>query len=101
MVKSFVKGFQAKMFIPPMEVVELHKHFKGFCFNNDLNEMAKRTQRIKINVLVDDEDQNISIRDLVGQEEYQAFHDTMIPNLSIQGNVCYFVLVCSPFHWKN
>jgi hypothetical protein len=30
MVKSFVKGFQAKMFIPPMEVVELHKHFKGF-----------------------------------------------------------------------
>ncbi len=38
---------------------------------------------------------------MVGQEEYHAFHDTMIPNLSIQGNVCYFVLVCSPFDRKN
>jgi hypothetical protein len=32
--------------------------------------MAKRTQGIKINVLVDDEDQKIYIWDLAGQEEY-------------------------------
>jgi hypothetical protein len=32
--------------------------------------MAKRTQGIKINVLVDDEDQKIYIWNLAGQEEY-------------------------------
>jgi hypothetical protein len=101
MVRSFVKGFQGKMVIPLVEVVELRKPFKGFCFNNDPDEMAKRTRGIQINVLVDDEDQKISIWDLAVQEEYHAFHDTMIPNLSIQGNVCYFVLVCSPFHRNN
>jgi hypothetical protein len=101
MVRSFVKGLQAKMLTPPMEVVELHKHFKGFCFNNDLDKPAKRTQGIQINVLVDDEDQKIFIRNLASQEKYQAFHDTMIPNLRIQGNVCYFVLVCSPFRRKT
>ncbi len=101
MVKSFVKGFQAKMLIPLVEVVELHKHFKGFCFNNDLNKMAKRTRGIQINVLVDDEDRKISIWNLASQEKYQAFYDTMIPNLRIQGNFCYFVLVCSPFHRKT
>jgi len=69
MVKSFVKGFQAKMFIPLVEMFESHKHFKGFCLNNDPNEMAKRTQGIKINVFVDDENQKISIRDLAGQEK--------------------------------
>ncbi len=89
------------MVIPLLEVVELRKPFKGFCFNNDPDEMAKRTRGIQINVLVDDEDQKISIWDLAGQEEYQAFHDTMIPDLSIQGNVCYFVLVCSPFDRNN
>jgi hypothetical protein len=67
MVKSVVKGFQAKMFIPPMEVVELHKHFKGFCFNNDLDKMAKRTQGIQINVLVDGENKKISIWNLANQ----------------------------------
>lgn len=101
MVRSFVKGFKGKMVIPLFEVVELHKPFKGFCFNNDPDEMAKRTGGIQINVLADDEDQKISIWDLAGQEEYHAFHDTMIPDLSIQGNVCYFVLVCSPFDRKN
>jgi hypothetical protein len=101
MVRSFVKGFQGKMVIPLVEVVELRKPFKGFCFNNDPDEMAKRTRGIQINVLIDDEDQKISIWDLAGQEEYHAFHDTMIPDLSIQGNVCYFVLVCSPFHRNN
>ncbi|KAH8934790.1 hypothetical protein BDL97_18G102800 [Sphagnum fallax] len=101
MVRSFLQGFQGKMVIPLIEEVELHKPFKGFCFNNDPDEMAKRTRGIQINVLVDDEDQKISIWDLAGQEEYHAFHDTMIPDLSIQGNVCYFVLVCSPFDRKN
>jgi len=89
------------MVIPLIEVVELHKPFQGFCINNDPDEMAKRTRGIQINVLVDDEDQKISIWDLAGQEEYHAFHDTMIPDLNIQGNVCYFVLVCSPFDRKN
>jgi GTPase SAR1 family protein len=101
MVRSFLKGFQERMVTPLIEVVELHKPFKGFRFDNDQNEMAKRTQGIQINVLVDDEDQKISIWDLAGQEDYHAFHDTMIPDLSIQGNVCYFVLVCSPFDRKN
>jgi GTPase SAR1 family protein len=101
MVRSFLKGFQERMVTPLIEVVELHKPFKGFRFNNGQNEMAKRTRGIQINVLVDDEDQKISIWDLVGQEEYHAFHNTMIPDLSIQGNVCYFVLVCSPFDRKN
>ncbi|KAH8934778.1 hypothetical protein BDL97_18G102300 [Sphagnum fallax] len=101
MVRSFLQGFQGKMVIPLIEEIELHKPFKGFCFNNDLDEMAKRTRGIQINVLVDDKDQKISIWDLAGQEEYHAFHDTMIPDLSIQGNVCYFVLVCSPFDRKN
>jgi len=101
MVSSFLKGFQGKMVIPLIEEVELRKPFKGFCFNNDLDEMAKRTRGIQINVLVDDVDQKISIWDLAGQEEYHAFHDRIIPDLSIQGNVCYFVLVCSPFDRKN
>jgi GTPase SAR1 family protein len=79
MVKSFVEGFQGKMVIPLVKVVELRKPFKGLCFNNDPYEMAKRTQRIQINVR-DDEDQKISIWDLAGQKEYHAFHDTMIPN---------------------
>jgi hypothetical protein len=61
MVRSFVKRFQVKMFIPLVEVVELRKPFKVFCFNNDPNEMAKRTRGIQINVLVDDKDQKISI----------------------------------------
>jgi GTPase SAR1 family protein len=101
MVRSFLQGFQGNMVIPLIEEVELHKPFKGFCFNNDPDEMAKRTQGIQINVLDDDENQKISIWDLASQEEYHAFHDTMIPDLSIQGNVCYFVLVCSPFDRKN
>jgi GTPase SAR1 family protein len=101
MVKSFVKGFQAKTIIPFIKVVELRKPFKALCLNNDPDEMAKRTQGIQINVLVDDEDQKISIWDLAGQEEYHAFHDNTIPDLSIQGNVCYFVVVCNPFDKKN
>jgi hypothetical protein len=39
----------------------------------------------------------MSIWDLAGQDEYHAFHDTMIPNLNIQRNVCLFILVCNPF----
>jgi hypothetical protein len=43
MVRSFLQGFQGNMVIPLIEEVELHKPFKGFCFNNDPDEMAKRT----------------------------------------------------------
>ncbi len=43
----------------------------------------------------------VSIWDLAGQEEYHAFHDMMLPDLNTQGNVCYFLLVCNPFHWNQ
>jgi hypothetical protein len=80
---------------PLVELIELNKPL-GLCFN-DPNEWAKRTRGIQIKVLLDHDDQKISIWDLAGQEEYHAFHDTMIPNLNNQGNVCLFLLVCNPF----
>ncbi|CAM6048220.1 unnamed protein product, partial [Sphagnum compactum] len=95
MVRSLAKGLQAKVIIPLVELIELNKPL-GLCFN-DPNEWAKRTRGIQIKVLLDHDDQKISIWDLAGQEEYHAFHDTMIPNLNIQGNVCLFLLVCNPF----
>jgi GTPase SAR1 family protein len=85
MIRSLAKGFQAKMIIPLVESIELHKPL-GLYFN-DLDEWAKRTQGIQIKVLLDDYDQKISIWDLASQEEYHAFHDTMNPNFNIQGNV--------------
>ncbi|KAH9544647.1 hypothetical protein CY35_12G005500 [Sphagnum magellanicum] len=91
MVRSLANGFQAKVTIPLKESIESIKPF------NDPNEWAKRTRGIQIKVLLDCDDQRISIWDLAGQEEYHAFHDTMIPNLNIQGNVCLFLLVCNPF----
>jgi GTPase SAR1 family protein len=78
-----------------MEVIELRKPFK-FC-SNDPDELSKRTRGIEINVLLDDTYQKISLWDLAGQEEYHAFHDMMMPDLSSQGNVSYFLLVCNPF----
>ncbi|CAK9198095.1 unnamed protein product [Sphagnum troendelagicum] len=95
MVRSLAKGLQAKMITPLVEFIELNKPL-GLCFN-DPNEWAKRTRGIQIKVLLDHDDQKISIWDLAGQEEYHAFHDRMIPNLNIQGNVCLFLLVCNPF----
>ncbi|CAK9198142.1 unnamed protein product [Sphagnum troendelagicum] len=95
MVRSLVKGLKAKVITPLLELIELNKPL-GLCFN-DPNEWAKRTRGIQIKVLLDHDDQKISIWDLAGQEEYHAFHDTMIPNLNIQGNVCVFLLVCNPF----
>ncbi|KAH9544644.1 hypothetical protein CY35_12G005200, partial [Sphagnum magellanicum] len=95
MVRSLAKGLQAKMITPLVEFIELNKPL-GLCFNNP-NEWAKRTRGIQIKVLLDHDDQKISIWDLAGQEEYHAFHDTMIPNLNNQGNVCLFILVCNPF----
>ncbi|CAM6039827.1 unnamed protein product, partial [Sphagnum compactum] len=95
MVRSLAKGLQAKVITPLVELIELNKPL-GLCFN-DPNEWAKRTRGIQIKVLLDHDDQKISIWDLAGQEEYHAFHDTMIPNLNIQGNVCLFLLVCNPF----
>jgi len=95
MVRSLAKGLQTKVITPLVEFIELNKPL-GLCFN-DPNEWAKRTRGIQIKVLLDHDDQKISIWDLAGQEEYHAFHDRMIPNLSIQGNVCLFLLVCNPF----
>jgi hypothetical protein len=95
MVRSLAKGLQAKVITPLVELIELNKPL-GLCFN-DPNEWAKRTRGIQIKVLLDHDDQKISIWDLAGQDEYHAFHDTMIPNFNIQGNVCLFLLVCNPF----
>ncbi|CAM6055656.1 unnamed protein product [Sphagnum tenellum] len=98
MARSLEKGVGAH-FIPLVEIIELRKPFK--CCFNDPNEWDKRTRGIDIKVLVDNHDMKVSIWDLAGQEEYHAFHDMMLPNLSIQGNVCYFLLVCNPFHWDQ
>jgi hypothetical protein len=95
MKRAFASGCGPNLFLPLMEVIELRKPFK-FC-SNDPDEWRKRTRGIKINVLLDHEDQKISLWDLAGQEEYHAFHDMMMPDLSSQGNVSYFVLVCNPF----
>jgi hypothetical protein len=65
--------------------------------SNDPNKWSKRTRGIKINVLLDHANQKISLWDLAGQEEYHALHDMMMPNLSSQGNVRLFLLVCNPF----
>ncbi len=73
----------------------MRKPFK-FC-SNDPNEWNKRTWGIEINVLLDHANQKISLWDLAGQEKYHAFHNMMMPNLSSQGNVSYFLLVCNPF----
>ncbi|KAH8966290.1 hypothetical protein BDL97_03G018100 [Sphagnum fallax] len=98
MARSLEKGVGAH-FIPLVEIIELRKPFK--CCFNDPNEWDKRTRGIDIKVLVDNHDMKVSIWDLAGQEEYHAFHDMMLPNLSTQGNVCYFLLVCNPFLWDQ
>jgi GTPase SAR1 family protein len=79
MARSLEKGVNAHL-IPLLEIMELQKPFK--CCFNDLNEWDKRTQGINIEVLVDNLDMKVSIWDLVGQEEYHAFHDMMLPNLN-------------------
>jgi GTPase SAR1 family protein len=98
MARSLEKGVGAHL-IPLVEIIELRKPFK--CCFNDPNEWDKRTRGINIKVLVDNRDMKVSIWDLAGQEEYHAFHDMMLPNLSTQGNVCYFLLVCNPFLWDQ
>ncbi|KAH9567132.1 hypothetical protein CY35_03G015100 [Sphagnum magellanicum] len=98
MARSLEKGVRAHL-IPLVEIIELRKPFK--CCFNDPNEQDKRTRGINIKVLVDNRDMKVSIWDLAGQEEYHAFHDIMLPNLSTQGNVCYFLLVCNPFLWHQ
>jgi hypothetical protein len=95
MKRAVATNCGSNLFLPLMEVIELCKPFK-FC-SNDPDELSKRTQGIKINVLLDDTDQKISLWDLAGQEEYDAFHNMMMPNLSSQGNVSFFLLVCNPF----
>jgi GTPase SAR1 family protein len=95
MKRAFASGCGPNLFLPLMEMIELRKPFK-FC-SNDLDEWSKRTRGIEINVLLDHVDQKISLWDLAGQEEYHAFHDMMMPDLSSQGNVSYFLLVCNPF----
>jgi len=98
MGRSLEKGVGVH-FIPLVEIIELRKPFK--CCFNDPNEWDKRTRGIDIKVLMDNHDMKVSIWDLAGQEEYHAFHDMMLPNLSTQGNVCYFLLVCNPFLWDQ
>jgi GTPase SAR1 family protein len=98
MARSLEKGVGAHL-IPLVEIIELRKPFK--CCFNDPNEWHKRTRGINIKILVDNRDMKVSIWDLAGQEEYHAFHDMMLPNLSTQGNVCYFLLVCNPFIWDQ
>ncbi|CAM6061155.1 unnamed protein product [Sphagnum tenellum] len=95
MKRAFASGCGPNLFVPLMEVIELRKPFK-FC-SNDPDEWSKRTRGIEINVLLDQEGQKISLWDLAGQEEYHAFHDMMMPDLSSQGNVSFFLLVCNPF----
>jgi hypothetical protein len=95
MKRAFASGCGPNLFLPLMEVIELRKPFK-FC-SNDPNEWSKRTRGIEINVLLDHANQKISLWDLAGQEEYHAFHDMMMPDLSNQGNVSFFLLVCNPF----
>ncbi len=95
MKRAFATSCRSNLFLPLMEVIKLCKPFK-FC-SNDPDELSKRTRGIEINVLLDDIDQKISLWDLAGQEEYHAFHDMMMPDLSSQGNVSYFLLVCNPF----
>jgi GTPase SAR1 family protein len=94
-----VQGFCAKFCTPLVEVIEQHKPF-DFCLN-DPNGWETRTHGIDVNILVNDDDRKISIWDLAGQEEYHAFHDMMIPDLSSQGNPCFFLVVCNPFHMKS
>ncbi|CAM6061165.1 unnamed protein product [Sphagnum tenellum] len=98
MKRAFASGCAPNLFLPLMEVIELRKPFK-FC-SNDPEEWSKRTRGIEINVLTDDANQKISLWDLAGQEEYHAFHDIMMPDLSSQGNVSFFLLVCNPFDRK-
>jgi GTPase SAR1 family protein len=99
MKRAFASGCGPNLFLPLMEVIELRKPFK-FC-SNDLDEQSKRTRGIEINVLLDHPNQKISLWDLAGQEEYHAFHDMMMPDLSSQGNVSFFLLVCNPFYRES
>jgi len=93
MKKAFASGSRPNLFLP------LRKPFKFS--SNDPNKWSKRTRGIKINVLLDHADQKISLWDLAGQEEYHAFHDMMMPNLSTQGNMRFFLLVCNPFDTES
>ena len=63
----------------------------------DPEEWARRTRGIKIEVLSNDGECVVSLWDLAGQEEYQAFHDFMIPDFSDGGSSSSFVVLCSPF----
>jgi hypothetical protein len=99
MKRAFATGCGSNLFLPLVEVIELRKPFK-FC-SNDPDELSKRTRGIEINVLLDHANKKISLWDLAGQEEYHAFHDMMMPDLSSQGNVSYFLLICNPFDRKS
>jgi len=71
MKRAFASGCGPNLFLPLMEVIELHKPFK-FC-SSDLDEWKKRTRGIEINVLRDHEDQKISLWDLAGQKNTMLF----------------------------
>ncbi len=57
------------------------------------------TQGIEISVMAD-VDITISIWDLVGQKEFHAFHDYMMPNLGSVVNLFSFLLVFDPIIHK-
>ncbi|KAG0600564.1 hypothetical protein M758_11G043700 [Ceratodon purpureus] len=55
----------------------------------------ERTRGIEVHhILYDDID--MTIWDMAGQEEYHAFHDLVVPNLSGGGSCSSFILVCDP-----
>jgi hypothetical protein len=95
MKRAFAIGCGSNLFLPLMKVIELCKPFK-FC-SNDPNEWSKRTRGIKINVLLDHKKQKIFLWDFAGPRRIPCFYNMMMPNLSNQGNVSFFLLVCNPF----
>jgi GTPase SAR1 family protein len=60
----------------------------------------ERTRGIEISI-VENANLTISIWDMVGQEEFHAFHDYMMPNLGDVVNPCSFLFVFNPIMQKN
>ncbi|KAG0606903.1 hypothetical protein M758_9G177500 [Ceratodon purpureus] len=55
----------------------------------------ERTRGIEVHQLSCD-GIDMTIWDMAGQEEYHAFHDLVVPNLSGNGSCSSFILVCDP-----
>ncbi|KAG0593026.1 hypothetical protein KC19_1G299500 [Ceratodon purpureus] len=85
MVYSNIKRTSSSMRVKTSAAFENSKIFKG--------RKESQTIGIEVQVIVEDNVQ-ISIWDLAGHEEFHAFHDLVVPNLSSQGSACSFVLLC-------